>query len=200
MSNKIVLLDNVKVYNIPVDIIIFYISLIFPFINEFAIVLTKSGIPTFNNFYKVCIPDEIIEIIPLSCKKNTRIQCSSYDTLRRIFIDLLAYLGIILNIGRNTIKYGYITGVVNGFVLIMCSIIFPNLYLSVIIHKTTQFLNINSPIIIILLGLFYIIILIIITQLLQKTSIYLFKNYRIDKLNEPVVNNKIEQSIINWLE
>ena len=141
-----------------------------------------------------------MEIVPLSCKKNTSLHCSSYDTFRRIFIDLLAYLGIILNIGRYTIKYGYITGVVNGFVLIICSIIFPNLYLSVIIHKTKHFLNINTPIMIIILGLFYIIILIIITNLLQSASTYLFKHYRIDKINEPIVHNKTEQSIIDFLQ
>ena len=164
-----------------------------PFINETAIVLTKSKLPLFHNFYKLCIPDEVIDFLPESCKKNKDIICSPYDTFRRLFIDAIAYLGIILNIGRSTIKYGYVTGVVNGFVLIICSIVFPNLYLGQIIHKIKHFLHIETSAMSIIVGIVCIIILIFVTKFLQDLSTQLLQNYRIDKINEPVVKNEIEQ-------
>ena len=94
------------------------------------------------------------------CKANKHIHCSNSDTFRRLFIDALAYLGIILNIGRNTIKHGYVTGVVNGFVLVVCSIVFPNLYLSKIIKTLKHIFHVNNPIMNIIIGLICIIILI----------------------------------------
>ena len=199
-TNSKIDLQNVKVFNTQVDYIIFFASIILPFINETAIVLTKSGLSIFHNLYKSCIPDEIIEVLPASCKKNTNIVCSQSDTFRRLFIDAIAYLGIILNIGRNTLRYGYITGVVNGFVLIICSIVFPNLYLAEIIRKLKEIFNIDKPIMSIVIGIICIIILIFATKFLQNMSSNIFKNYKIDEINEPIVSNKIEQEIISYLE
>jgi hypothetical protein len=200
MSNSnTVDLHNVTILGTSTDNIIFFASILLPFINETAIVLTKSKLQLFHNFYKSCVPDEVVEFLPESCKKNKDIICSPYDTFRRLFIDAIAYLGIILNIGRSTIKYGYVTGVVNGFVLIICSIVFPNLYLGNIIHKIKQFLHIDSSVISILVGLVCIIILIFVTKFLQDLSRQMFQNYRIDKINEPIVKNKIEQKIIDYL-
>ena len=193
-----ILLDNVDLLHIPVDYIIFFASIILPFINETSIVLTKSGLPLFKHFYKTCIPDELIEMLPSSCKKNMNVVCSSSETFRRLFIDAIAYLGIILNIGRSTIKYGYVTGVVNGFVLIICSIVFPNLYLGQIIHNIKGILHIETPFMSIAIGLVCIILLMFITKYLQDLSTYLFKNYRIDEVNEPEVKNKSEQDILSF--
>ncbi len=198
-SSNTVDLHNVTLFGTSADNIIFFASILLPFINETAIVLTKSKLPMFHNFYKSCIPDEVVDFLPESCKKNKDIICSPYDTFRRLFIDAIAYLGIILNIGRSTIKYGYVTGVVNGFVLIICSIVFPNLYLGHIIHKLKQFLHIDSSVMSILIGLVCIIILIFATKFLQDLSTEMFQHYRIDKINEPIVKNKIEQKIIDYL-
>ena len=198
-NSKTVYLHNMTIFGTSADTVIFFASILLPFINETAIVLTKSKLTLFHNFYKLCIPDEVIEFLPESCKKNKDIICSPYDTFRRLFIDAIAYLGIILNIGRSTIKYGYVTGVVNGFVLIICSIVFPNLYLGQIIHKIKHFLHIETSAMSIIVGIVCIIILIFVTKFLQDLSTQLFQNYRIDKINEPVVKNKIEQKIINYL-
>ena len=198
-NSKIVDLHNVTIFGTSADTVIFFASILLPFINETAIVLTKSKLPLFHNFYKLCIPDEVVDFLPESCKKNRDIICSPYDTFRRLLIDAIAYLGIILNIGRSTIKYGYVTGVVNGFVLIICSIVFPNLYLGQIIHKIKHFLHIEIPSMSIIVGLICIIILIFVTKFLQDLSTQLFQNYRIDTINEPVMKNKLEQKIIGYL-
>lgn len=193
-------LHNVSILGVPIDTIILFASIILPFINETAIVLRKSGLHMFQNLYKTCIHNEILLLLSESCKKNNKIHCTTKDKIQGLFIDSLAYLGILLNIGRNTIKYGYVTGVVNGFVLVICSIIFPNLYLGHIIHKLKDILNISNPIMNIILGLFCIIVLIFITKFLQDLSSTMFQHYRIDKINEPVLQNKTEEKIIKFLE
>ena len=199
-TNKTTDLHNVTFLGQPVDIIIFFASIILPFINETAIILTKSGYSAFHNLYKVCIHDDAFTMLSETCKANKHIHCSNSDTFRRLFIDALAYLGIILNIGRNTIKHGYVTGVVNGFVLVVCSIVFPNLYLGKIIKTLKHIFHVNKPIMNIIIGLICIIILIFATKFFQDLSTKMFQNYRIDKINEPVVKNQIEQEIINYLE
>ena len=195
-TNKTTDLHNVTFLGQPVDIIIFFASIILPFINEIAIIFTKSGYSAFHNLYKVCIHDDVFTMLSETCKANKHIHCSNGDTFRRLFIDALAYLGIILN----TIKHGYVTGVVNGFVLVICSIVFPNLYLSKIIKTLKHIFHVNNPIMNIIIGLICIIILIFVTKFLQDLSTKMFQNYRIDKINEPVVKNKTEQEIINYLE
>jgi len=192
-------LHNVTILGEPVDNIIFFASIILPFINEISIILTKSGMSMFHNLYKICARDDVLLSLSETCKNNN-IHCSHSETIRRIFIDAVAYLGIILNIGRNTIKHGYVIGVVNGFILIICSIVFPNLYLSKIIHVLTHFLNVNKPIIRIIIGLICLIILVIFTYILQNKSSKIFKKYKIDVKREHKVHNKIEQEIIHYLE
>ena len=90
------------------------------------------------------------------------------------------------------------TGVVNGFVLILCSIVFPNLYLGQIIQKIKEVLGISTPFMSVAIGIVCIIILIFITKLLQDVSTYLFRNYRIDEVNEPVVKNKTEEKVLSF--
>lgn len=199
-KNETIELHDVSILGMPVDTVILFASIILPFINEIAIVLRKSGLTMFQNLYKSCIHGEILLLLSDSCKENKKIHCTLKDRLEGLFIDSLAYLGILLNISRNTIKYGYVTGVVNGFVLVICSIIFPNLYLSKIIHIFKNILNINNPIMNIIIGLVCIIILIFITKFLQDLSSKMFHHYRIDKINEPDIKNKTEEKIIKFLE
>jgi len=205
MNSNIKLTDSVNLHNVTIlgqsaDNIIFFASIILPFISGIAIILTKSGYSVFHNLYKICIHNDVFTLLSETCKKNKDIHCSHSQTLRVILIDALTYLGIILNIGRNTIKYGYVTGVVNSFVLVFFSVIFQNLYLSKVIHIFKNILNINNPIINIIIGLLCIIVLIFVTKMLQDVASKMFENYRIDKINEPVVKNKTEQEIINYLE
>jgi hypothetical protein len=199
-SNDTVDLHNVKFLNIEVDYIIFFASIILPFVNEIAITLTKSGLPMFHNLYRVCVHNDIFTVMTETCKQNKKIQCTNIETFRGLFIDALAYLGIILNIGRNTLKYGYITGVVSGFVLILCSIVFTNLYLGQIIHKLKDILDVKTPFMNIVIGLICIIILVFATSFLQNISSKLFQHYKIDKINEPVLKNKTEEKILQFLE
>ena len=157
---------------------IHYLSIILPFINEMAIVLTHSKLSLFSNLYRTCIPHDLLYDI-----RNESILakvCSRRDFRNKIIIDLLAYLGIILFIGKNTIEYGYATGVVNGMVLIFCSIILPNLFLGTAIHKTTTLLKIKSPFFYIVVGLTLIVLLMLFTAFMEATIQPLTKSIKID--------------------
>ena len=198
-SNDTVDLHTVKILNMEVDYIIFFVSIILPFVNEIAIILSKSGILMFHNLYRSCIHNDNFTIMSEACKNNKKIHCSTGETFRSLFIDILSYLGIILNISRTTLQYGYITGVVSGFVLILCSIVFTNLYLGQIINKIKDILNVNTPFMNIIIGLICIIILIFFTNFLQNVASNLFKHYRIDKINEPVLKNETEEKILKFL-
>jgi len=193
-------LHNVTILGQSANNIIFFASIILPFINGIAIILTKSGYSIFHNLYKICIHNDVFRLLSETCRKNKDIHCSHSQTFRVILIDALTYLGIILNIGRNTIKYGYVTGVINSFILVIFSVIFQNLYLSKVIHILKNILNINKPIINIIIGLLCIIVLIFVTKTSQDFSSKLFENYKIDKINEPVITNKTKQEIIDYLE
>ena len=161
---------------------IHYLSVILPFINETAIVLTHSKLPLFSKLYRTCIPHDIVYDI-----RNESILakvCSKSDFRNRILIDLLAYLGIILFIGKNTLEYGYVTGVANGMVLIFCSIVLPNLFLGMTIHKTTQLLNIKSPYLYILVGIALIVLLMLFTVVMESVVQKLTKSIKIDPVAE----------------
>ena len=157
---------------------IYYLSIILPFINEISIVLTHSKLPLFSKLYRTCIPHDIVSDI-----RNESILakvCSRKDFRNRIFIDLLAYLGIILFIGKNTIQYGYATGVANGMVLIFCSIILPNMFLGMVIHETTHLLNIKNPYLYILVGFTLIVLLMLLTAFMESIVQQLTKSIKID--------------------
>lgn len=159
-----------------------YVSIILPFINETAILLTNSKLPMFSKLYRTCIPHDIVYDI-----RNEAILakvCSRRDFRNKIIIDLLAYLGIMLFIGKNTIQYGYATGVANGMVLIFCSIILPNLFLGMAIHKTTHFLKITSPLFYVLVGLVLIGLLIVFTAFMESIVQQITKSIKIDPETE----------------
>jgi len=158
---------------------IHYASLILPFANETAIVLTHSKLLTFKGVYRGCIDDGLIH--DTSVKK--KIESSFFtgrDYLHKVLIDLLAYLGIILFIGKNTLTYGYVTGVVTGMVLIFCSIMLPNMFLGVAIHKITHILGVENPYTYIAIGIALIIALIYLTSFLEDIAQKLTKAITID--------------------
>ena len=124
--------------------IIHILSLILPFANETAIVLTHSKIPFFNELYRPCIEGSIIH----SANIKRMIQdktCNTQDYIHRILIDLVAYLGIMLFICKNTLLYGYITGIFTGLVMIFCSMILTTLFLCSAITHITHILKIKNP-------------------------------------------------------
>ena len=157
---------------------IHYLSIFLPFINEIAITLTHSKLPLFSNLYRGCIPHDIVSDI--SYKTILDKVCSKRDFRNKIFIDLLAYLGIMLFIGKNTLEYGYATGVATGMVLIFCSIILPTLFLGMAIHETTHLLKIKNPYLYIIVGLTFIGLLMLFTSLMESIIQNLTKSIKID--------------------
>ena len=139
-----------------------WLSILLPFANETAIVLTCSKLPFFKNLYRDCI-DEGLEI------KTDKI-CKPQDYYNKIAIDLLAYTGIILFICKNAINYGYTTGVVTGVILIFLSIIIPNMFLGISIEKITTYLAIKNPYLYILVGIVMIALLVLVTNVLESIT------------------------------
>jgi hypothetical protein len=163
--------------------IISILCVVLPFANETAIVLTKSGLPLFHGLYSSCFDETILGDISVTRELKKKI-CRKKDYRNKIIIDLIAYLGIILFIGKNTLLYGYVTGVATGMVLIFCSIMLPNLFLGAAIHKITKFLNIHNPYVFIFVGISLIIGLIILTKILEAETQALTKSIKIDPIAE----------------
>ena len=168
---------------IQISNIIHILSLILPFANETAIVLTHSGLPLFRGLYTSCFDETILGniIVPNNLRKKI---CSTRDYINKVIIDLIAYTGIILFIGKNTLLYGYVTGVVNGMVLIFCSIMLPNMFLGSTISKIIKICNIHNPYFHIFVGITLIILLIILTSILEKITQELFKSVKIVPIQE----------------
>jgi hypothetical protein len=164
--------------------IIHILSIVLPFANEIAIVLTHSKLPIFDGLYKLCIDDVLLTGVKLD--RVLKKICTTKNYQNKIIIDLIAYFGIILYIGKNTILYGYATGVVTGLILIFCSIILPNMFLGIFIEKITKILNIKSPHFYILIGILLIIMLIILTIVLETIAQNLTKSIKINPISENI--------------
>lgn len=165
--------------------IIHILSVVLPFSNETAIVLTESGYTQFKGLYKVCFDKSLLgkNSSKLQNKLKDKI-CTNKDYVRKILIDLLAYLGIILNIGKNTINYGYATGVVTGLLLIFYSIILPNMFLGFATHKIMDMLKLHTPLAHVAVGI-TLITLLILTTLFSETIVQnLMKKIKIDPETE----------------
>lgn len=165
--------------------IIHILSIVLPFSNETAIVLTESGYSQFKDFYKVCFDKSLLgkNSSKLQNKLKDKI-CTKKDYIHKILIDLLAYLGIMLNIGKNTITYGYATGVVTGLLLIFYSIILPNMFLGFTTHKIMDLLKLHTPLTHVVVGITLIILLILITHYSETLVQNLMKKIKIDPETE----------------
>lgn len=168
-----------------ISTIIHILSIVLPFSNETAIVLTESGYPQFKNLYKICFDKSLLG------NKSSKLQnqlkdktCTKKDYIHKILIDLLAYLGIILNIGKNTINYGYATGVVTGLLLIFYSIILPNMFLGFTTHKIMNMLKLHTPFAHVTVGVTLIILLVMLTLLSETVVQNLMKKIKIDPETE----------------
>ena len=154
-NNLILIIYYMKVIEI--------ISFILPFINEIANVLTSSGYKPFKNLYKPCIDSFLINDQELQYINKNKL-CKKTNLIYRLIIDLIALIGVILNIAQNTIQNGYIDGVLSGINIICLSFIIPNLFL----HKIIHYLNFKTKIMKLLSGIIIIGILFISTILIDK--------------------------------
>lgn len=161
--------------------IIHYLSIILPFSNEIAIVFTESGYPQFKNLYKSCFDSSLLGKHESQLKRMLKDKlCTKKDYIHKILIDLLAYLGIMLLIGKNTLQYGYATGVVSGIVIIFYSIILPNMFLGFTTHKIINLLHFHTPAAHIIVGLSLIVLLIYMTQITELFVQKYTKNIKFD--------------------
>lgn len=142
--------------------IIHWLSIILPFSNEIAITLTHSGIPIFKSLYRSCIEGFLID--SAFRKKVENQLCNIHDSYHKIFFDTIAYFGIMLNICKNAIQYGYVTGIFSGLNLVIWSMLLTNMFLGPAIHYVSHLFHIKSPIMYILVGISLITLLIIITH------------------------------------
>jgi hypothetical protein len=184
------------------DEIINALSVLLPFANEVSIVLTNSGLSFFRDFYKICIHDDLIVQLPKAYRNDRSIDfivqlpkayrndrsivCTRSEALRRLFIDSIAFLGIVLTIGRSTMKFGYVSGVASGVLIIFFSMIVPSLFLSKIQIVCLEFLHvgIEKPFLRIFIGLLIIAALVIITDKTIAFTQSKLQKYKIDPANE----------------
>ena len=82
----------------------------------------------------------------------------------KLLFDLLALIGIIINIAKNSIQNGYIDGILSGVNIVLFSFIIPNLFL----HKIIHYFNIKTKFNKLAFGLMIILILIIFTTIIEK--------------------------------
>lgn len=143
--------------------LIHWLSIILPFSNEIAITLTHSGIPLFKSLYRSCIEGFLINDSKLRKKVENQL-CNMHDSYHKIFFDTIAYFGIMLNICKNAIQYGYVTGIFSGLNLVVWSMLLTNMFLGPAIHFVSHLFHVKSPIMYIIVGISLITLLIVITH------------------------------------
>lgn len=168
---------------------IHYASLLLPFANEAAIILTESKLPLFNGFYRECVNAELLESnkIKLILKHKT---CDFKDDKIKMFVDFIAYIGIMLFICKNTLHYGYVTGVCGGVVMVVCSMMLTTMYLGKIVKYFTKIFNVVNPYLFILIGMFVVSGFILLTNFLEMITQQLTKGIYIDPEQEDKIEKK----------
>ena len=165
--------------------IIHWMSIVLPFSNEIAITLTHSGIPLFKNLYRSCIDTFSISDSKIRKKVENQL-CDLHDSYHKIFFDTIAYFGIMLNICKNAIQYGYVTGIFSGLNLVVWSMLLTNMFLGPAIHYVSHLFHVKSPIMYILVGISLIALLIIITHytelLVQHVTQKVVVDIELDKI------------------
>lgn len=159
-----------------VKLLIHLLSIILPFTNETAIILTNSKLKLFRHLYRSCVYSFDL--------KSKYLICASQDHINKIIIDLISYFGVILFIGKNTIQYGYVTGVSTGMVLVFWSVMIPTMYLHKIIESFVKLFNVKNPYLYIFIGIMCIIVLMIITNVCESIAQILTKGIKIDPITE----------------
>lgn len=167
-----------------VDTIINILSFILPFSNEIANVLTSSKLKVFKNLYKNCIDPLLIDSYQLKYIDNKKL-CKIKNTLSKMLIDIIALFGIILNIAKNSIEYGYLAGILSGLIIVLLSFIIPNLFIHKIIHFFTNYFKSENPYLIICIGFIIIGILLGLSIFFEKIIIKYTEYKNIDKEIKP---------------
>ena len=149
--------------NTSIDVL----SIVLPFCNEIANVLSSSDLPFFQNLYKQCIDPYLLDNYLLRTISKDKI-CRSRHIFSKLVIDILALFGIILNIGKNSIEYGYLTGIITGLIIVFLSFILPNLFLHKIVHGIMHRFKFKSPYMSIFIGFVVIGILMVTSVVLER--------------------------------
>tara|TARA_A100001015_G_C14859568_1_gene659773 strand:- start:396 stop:899 length:504 start_codon:yes stop_codon:yes gene_type:complete len=155
--------------------IILILSFILPFTNEICNVFTSSGYKIFRNLYRPCIDEYILDEKVKKYIKNKKI-CKNKDIVSKLIIDFIALAGIILNIGRATLEYGYFVGFASGLSIVMLSFILPNLFL----HKLIHFTGVKKKYMKIIVGLIIISILLGLSVFMEYMIKTFFDNVILD--------------------
>jgi len=170
--------------------IINILSFILPFANEMANVLTSSGLPLFKNLYKQCIDGFLVDSSFIKYIPKDKI-CQDRHVFRKIIIDLIALTGIILNIGKNSIRYDYLTGILSGISIIIFSFILPNLFLHKTVHNLMERFNFKSSYISIIIGFILIGILLGLSMVIESIIQKYTKGIIIDPKIEDICRLKL---------
>ena len=161
------------------------LSFLLPLVHEAAIVLTHSKLPLFDGLYRSCLEDSFLEYGKRDAIKQHI--CSTQDYVKKLSIDLIAYFGLMLFIGKNTIRHGYVTGVATGLVLIFVANILPNMFLGISIERITHAIGTSNPYTYIAVGLLLIGLLIFVLSVLERLTQELTAGIYIDPDDERMI-------------
>jgi hypothetical protein len=169
--------------------IIHWLSIVLPYSNNVAITLTESGMPLYKSLYRNCIDFFAIQDESIRKKVDGQI-CTSKDHYHKIFFDTIAYLGIMLNICKNAIQHGYVTGIFSGLNLVFWSMLITDMFLGSTIHRITHALQLTSPIMYLMVGIFCIAVLVAITHYTEVWIQHYTKPITIDPEAEDCAKKK----------
>ena len=169
--------------------IIHWSSIVLPYSNNVAITLTESGMPLYKSLYRNCIDFFAIKDEAIRKKVDGQI-CTSKDHYHKIFFDTVAYFGIMLNICKNAILHGYVTGIFSGLNLVFWSMLITNMFLGSTINSITHALQLTSPIMYLIVGIFCIAALVAITHYTEIWIQRLTRPITIDPEAEACVKKK----------
>lgn len=157
--------------------IIHYLSLILPFAHEIAVIPKESKLPFFSGF-RECIDTKLdtIQQKKLLQKK----MCTSTDKTIEIVIDLIAYIGILLLVSKNTLHYGYVTGVATGVVMFFCSVTLVRMYLGKIVSFINDFIGVKNPYILLIISMLVVLMYIVVAGILEMITQKLTKSITIE--------------------
>jgi hypothetical protein len=169
--------------------LIHWASIVLPYSNNVAITLTESGMPLYKSLYRNCIDFFAIKDEAIRKKVDGQI-CTTKDHFHKIFFDTIAYFGIMLNICKNAILHGYVTGIFSGLNLVFWSMLITNMYLGPAINHMTRYLQFTSPILFIMVGIVCIAALVAITHYTEVWIQRATRPITIDPETEACTKNK----------
>ena len=171
--------------------IIHWASIVLPYSNNVAITLTESGMPLYKSLYRNCIDFFAIKDEAIRKKVEGQI-CTTKDHYHKILFDSIAYFGIMLNICKNAIQYGYVTGIFSGLNLVFWSMLITDMFLGSAINHITRALQLTSPITYLLVGILCIAALVAITHYTEELIQHWTRTITIDPGVEECSKKKMQ--------